>query len=157
MKNPLHFVGIRQSAPTVKKKKKKIVSRADILDKSILDQIKCTSELRVKIRGIGSGFSVPEARKKCKEDCQEQVDYFKRTRCPQLCGFRALQALQIQVCSLCVPNANKLINLCRSLISRGVRQCTRGCDTADFSWDGPKVYLTSITKEIIRKFPSKVN
>ncbi len=32
MKNPLHFVGIRQSAPTVKKKKKKEQSRT-VLDR----------------------------------------------------------------------------------------------------------------------------
>ncbi len=109
---------------------------------------------RVKVYGTGGAYFVSEARRQCKERCPLGVNDFKRFKCPQLCGrIRPLLESRTQVCVFCAPNVNYYINMCKSLIDAGVRQCVRGCDTAEAAWDGPKVYLASYSEEIIKKIP----
>ncbi len=55
---------------------------------------------------------------------------------------------------LILPESEVLTKSYRLLIDGGVRDCEQGFDSAEPSYDGPRVYVSSITEMIRKKFPS---
>ncbi len=111
----------------------------------------CTSELRVRIEGIGIDSDKDEVRYFCEESCREDAEKFKNDRCPQLCGISVPPTPR---CYLCHPSKPYYVSMCRNLIDAGVTVCQMSCQTAPIVNLGSKYRVTTFVP-LRRMFPGK--
>ncbi len=129
-----------------------LLASAIIGDRSVLNTgYACKSELHVRVYGSGQSPQPSTARTKCKVSCKSGAPSFKFFLCPKLCEEKSPD----NHCSLCFPNKDKWINLCRHVIDFGVRRCEESCEVTALDIIGPDYIVRGSSKFIYRRFPSK--
>ena len=135
-----------------------------LLDTSELERFppQCRSILRIEILGFGRDALLTEARLTCEESCDDGIEKFKISRCPELCGRRrrrialAANFERPEVCNLCSNGADTEIKRCRNRADSGLKRCKQGCKNNKADFRSGFYQVTSTSGSIRLVFPSKI-